>query len=60
VEVVDAEEIESKDITCPVCYEKIFSEIGKNCRMCGMVLKDSSKEFCSKKCRTKYTKIKGL
>lgn len=44
-------------LSCPLCHEKVYSELGKGCRMCGMPLEDESKEFCSKICRLKYEKI---
>lgn len=43
---------------CPLCYQEIFSDIGKGCKMCGMPLEDKSNEFCSKTCRIKFNKIK--
>jgi len=43
-----------KEKKCPLCYEKIYSGIGKGCKMCGMQLEDDGREFCSKKCRIKY------
>ncbi len=42
---------------CPLCKKEIFSELGKACKMCGMHLEYQEKEFCSKKCETKYGKI---
>ena len=47
-----------ENINCPICREEIYSDIGKACKMCGMVLEDESKDFCSKTCRVKYKKIK--
>ena len=44
-------------LNCPLCHEKIYSEIGKGCKMCGMALEDKSREFCSKICRSEYRKI---
>ena len=49
-----------KDKKCPLCYEKVYSGIGKGCKMCGMILEDKSKDFCSDKCRRKYEKINKL
>ena len=43
---------------CPLCYQKAFSELGKECKMCGMSLEDESNEFCSKTCRIKFDKIR--
>ena len=36
---------------CPICCREVYSGFGKNCKVCGMILKDQSKEFCSKRCR---------
>lgn len=47
----------NKTLNCPLCHEKVYSEIGKSCKMCGMTLEDESKEFCSKKCKTTYFAI---
>lgn len=46
-----------KNLKCPLCHEEVYSELGKSCKMCGMILDDESREFCSKSCRTKYSKI---
>lgn len=46
-----------KEMNCPLCHEKVYSELKKGCKLCGMPLEDESKEFCSKICRTKYKKI---
>lgn len=46
------------NMNCTICHKGIFSEIGKGCKICGMVLEDESKEFCSKTCRIKYMKIR--
>ena len=43
---------------CPLCDKKLVSGLGKGCKMCGMSLKDKSKDFCSKKCETKYKDIR--
>jgi len=43
--------------TCPICYENIYSGLGKGCKMCAMPLEDQSKEFCCKECRIKYEGI---
>jgi hypothetical protein len=55
---VVVEDASSGAMSCPICHEEIFSELGKSCKMCGMVLEDPGKEFCSKKCRIKYLKIR--
>ncbi|MFH1307983.1 MAG: hypothetical protein ABIH72_03965 [archaeon] len=46
-----------KNLSCPICKIEIYSELGKGCKMCGMALKDESKEFCSRACKKKYKKI---
>jgi endogenous inhibitor of DNA gyrase (YacG/DUF329 family) len=43
---------------CPLCDKKLISSIGKGCKMCGMPLKDKSRDFCSKKCEIKYRNIR--
>ena len=49
-----------KNKKCPLCYEIVYSDVGKGCKMCGMPLKDKDKDFCSKKCEIKYLKINSL
>lgn len=44
-------------MNCPLCKEELYSGIGKGCKLCGMPLPKEKKEFCSKKCKTKYRKI---
>jgi len=46
-----------KEMKCPLCYKKVYSGLGKGCKLCGMSLEDNSTEFCSSVCKTKYTKI---
>ena len=46
-----------QEMNCPICHEKIYSELGKECRMCGMVLEDESRDFCSRICRKNYKEI---
>jgi hypothetical protein len=48
-----------QELTCPLCNEKIYSGIGKGCKMCGMPVEDKD-EFCSKICRNQYKKIYNL
>lgn len=45
-----------KDLICPLCNIKVYSEIGKGCKMCGMVI-HNNEEFCSKMCKVNYKKI---
>jgi len=42
---------------CPICNKKLHSDIGKGCKLCGMPLKDKSRDFCSKQCRKTFRKI---
>lgn len=49
-----------QELECPLCHEKVYSELGKGCKMCGMSLVDKSKDFCSKLCRNLYNKINKL
>lgn len=49
-----------KQKSCPLCHEKIYSGLGKGCKMCGMLLTDESRDFCSKKCRNKYNSINKI
>ncbi|MFH1358331.1 MAG: DUF2116 family Zn-ribbon domain-containing protein [archaeon] len=45
-----------EQIECPLCNEKIYSGLGKGCKMCGMVINPKEK-FCSSICRKEYAKI---
>jgi len=47
-----------KNMTCFICYQKLYSEIGKGCKMCGMTLEDRGKDFCCRKCKKQYLKIR--
>ena len=58
--VVDVEVDRMENMPCPLCHDEIYSEIGKACKMCGMILEDESKDFCSKNCRINYTKIREV
>ena len=49
-----------KKLKCPLCYEEVYSELGKGCKMCGMPLEDRAKEFCSETCKIKYGSINKL
>ena len=44
---------------CPLCKEELYSELGKGCKMCGMILKNPNEEFCSQSCKLKYNSING-
>jgi endogenous inhibitor of DNA gyrase (YacG/DUF329 family) len=46
-----------KNMNCPICHMKIYSDFGKSCKICGMILEDKSREFCSKKCRKVHQKL---
>ncbi len=43
-----------QNMKCPLCKEELYSELGKGCRMCGMVLANQNGEFCSEYCRERY------
>ncbi len=47
-----------KNMTCFICHQKVYSELGKGCKMCGMTLEDEAKDFCCQKCRKQYLKIR--
>lgn len=40
-------------IACPLCKEKLYSGLGKGCKMCGMPIEEN-KEFCSENCKLNY------
>ena len=46
-------------LDCPICEKVVYSEIGRGCKMCGMLLEDKNKNigFCYKLCMRKYNKI---
>jgi len=44
------------EMTCPLCEEKLYSELGEGCKMCGMPI-ENNKEFCSEKCKINYLLI---
>ena len=46
----------NKKISCPLCYEVIYTGLGKGCRMCGMKI-NPNEEFCSEICEEEYGKI---
>ncbi|MFH1229647.1 MAG: hypothetical protein V1678_04470 [Candidatus Aenigmatarchaeota archaeon] len=43
---------------CQVCHKTSIIEVGRTCKMCGMVLGDSGKEFCSRICRNVYERLR--
>lgn len=43
-----------KDKKCPLCYKEVYSEFGKSCKLCGMALIKTKKEYCSKRCEKKH------
>jgi hypothetical protein len=43
-------------IKCPLCEEKIYSGLGKGCKMCGMVV-NPDEDFCSSVCKEEFRKI---
>lgn len=44
------------DMPCPLCHKNVYSELGKGCKMCGMVLEDDG-EFCSDLCESHFLEI---
>lgn len=53
-------EVKMKEVNCPLCKKEIYSEFGKSCKMCGMIIEDKTKDFCSRICMSKYKKINIL
>jgi len=47
-------------LNCPICKKEVYSEIGKGCKMCGMLLEDEDNEFCCKLCMRKFNTINNL
>lgn len=45
-----------EELECPLCNEKIYSELGKGCKMCGMSISEDE-NFCSETCETRYKEI---
>lgn len=43
-------------MNCPICRQEVFSELGRRCKMCGMVVVGSD-DFCCKICMRKYNTI---
>ena len=46
-----------KTQNCLICHKQIYSELGKSCKLCGMILEDKGKEFCSNNYRRKFKAI---
>ena len=44
-------------LNCPICKKEVYSEIGKGCKMCGMILEEQNKKFCCNICMRKYNTI---
>ncbi|MEN7982458.1 MAG: hypothetical protein ABFQ65_03340 [Nanoarchaeota archaeon] len=44
-------------LNCLICKEKLYSEIGFGCKMCGMPLENSAEKFCCMNCENKYDNI---
>ncbi len=38
-----------QDLACQLCHEKVYSDIGKGCEMCGMTIEDKDREGENKK-----------
>jgi len=55
-EVVGVVDKMREELDCPLCNEKVFSGLGKGCKMCGMALEDDEM-FCSKICEDKFGDI---
>ena len=49
-----------KELNCPLCHEKVYTGLGRGCKLCGMPLEEKNKEFCSKICRIKYNNINKI
>ena len=47
-----------KEIKCPICRKRIYSGIGKGCKMCGMILENQEEDYCCGICMRKYNTIK--
>ena len=47
-------------LNCPICKKEVYSEIGKGCKVCGMLLEDGDNEFCCKICMRKFNTINKL
>lgn len=45
------------DLECPLCEEKVYSDIGMGCKMCGMPLQEFDVDFCSEKCEENFKEI---
>ena len=44
-------------LDCPICEKRLYSELGKGCKMCGMPLENKEEIFCCKLCMRKYKTI---
>jgi len=47
-------------LNCSICKKKLYSEIGKGCKMCGMPLEDKKENFCCRLCIRKYNTINKM
>lgn len=50
----------SKVLNCLICKKEVYSEIGKGCKMCGMLLENIDDKFCCKICMRKYKLINKI
>jgi len=53
---VDVED-EMQELRCPLCEKDLYSDLGKGCKMCGMVPTEFDEEFCSKICEKNFKEI---
>ena len=53
-------EVKMQTFSCLICEKRIYSGIGKGCKMCGMSLENKNEEFCCKLCLRKYNTINKL
>jgi len=44
------------NMSCPLCNKSVYSDLGKGCKMCGMVLEDDN-EFCFDICESYFLEI---
>jgi hypothetical protein len=45
-----------QELICPLCNEKIYSDIGNGCRMCAMPINEQE-IFCCDLCEDNYHEI---
>lgn len=57
-EKINFKGLKMKNMTCFICHQEVYNGLGKGCKMCGMTLEDSGKDFCCRKCKKQYLKIR--